>query len=285
MEGVDFLSPNFASEEEDAPPVPLQLFVKPVADPAGAFDADRLKQIVAGLHREVYQNEPGDDLHDRTLVPGVLPRLRPAKLAGLPVKVVNSPVVIGGGGLIGTNLVKRLRERGHEVLAASRSSGIDAVTGAGLPAALAGADVVVDVANSPSFEDAAVLAFFEASSRNLLAAEKVAGVGHHVALSVVGADRLPDSGYLRAKVAQEELIRSGGIPYTIVRATQFFEFVGTHRRVGRRRQHRSPAARPDAARGGRRCRRRTGRHRCSRQNEKFEDQSSKGGRPFLNFDL
>ena len=135
-------------------------------------------------------------------------------------------VVIGGSGLIGTNLVKRLRERGHEVVAASRSSGIDAVTGAGLPAALAGADVVVDVANSPSFEDAAVLAFFEASSRNLLAAEKVAGVGHHVALSVVGADRLPDSGYLRAKVAQEKLIRSGGIPYTIVRATQFFEFVG-----------------------------------------------------------
>jgi uncharacterized protein YbjT (DUF2867 family) len=136
-------------------------------------------------------------------------------------------VVIGGSGLIGKNLVKRLRERGHEVAAASRSSGIDAVTGAGLPTALAGADVVVDVANSPSFEDAAVLKFFEASSRNLLAAEKVAGVGHHVALSVVGADRLPDSGYLRAKVAQEKLIRSGGIPHTIVRATQFFEFVGS----------------------------------------------------------
>ena len=135
-------------------------------------------------------------------------------------------VVIGGGGLIGTKLVKRLRERGHEVVAASRSSGIDAVTGAGLPAALAGADVVVDVANSPSFEDAAVLKFFEASSRNLLAAEAVAGVGHHVALSVVGADRLPDSGYMRAKVAQERLIRSAGIPYTILRATQFFEFAG-----------------------------------------------------------
>jgi uncharacterized protein YbjT (DUF2867 family) len=135
-------------------------------------------------------------------------------------------VVIGGGGLIGTGLVKGLRERGHEVLAASRSSGIDAVTGAGLPAALAGADVVVDVANSPSFEDADVLEFFEASSRNLLAAEAVAGVGHHVALSVVGADRLPDSGYMRAKVAQEALIRSAGIPYTIARATQFFEFVG-----------------------------------------------------------
>ena len=135
-------------------------------------------------------------------------------------------VVIGGGGLIGAALVARLRERGHEVLAASRSSGIDAVTGAGLPAAVAGADVVVDVANSPSFEDAAVSAFFEASTRNLLAAEGAAGVGHHVALSVVGAERLPDSGYMRAKVAQERLIRSAGIPYTIVRATQFFEFVG-----------------------------------------------------------
>jgi uncharacterized protein YbjT (DUF2867 family) len=135
-------------------------------------------------------------------------------------------VVIGGGGLIGAALVTRLRERGHEVLAASRSSGIDAVTGAGLPAAVAGAGVVVDVANSPSFEDAAVLAFFEASTRNLLAAELAAGVRHHVALSVVGADRLPDSGYMRAKVAQERLIRSARIPYTIVRATQFFEFVG-----------------------------------------------------------
>jgi uncharacterized protein YbjT (DUF2867 family) len=135
-------------------------------------------------------------------------------------------VVVGGGGLIGTPLVARLRDRGHEVVAASRSSGIDAVTGAGLSAALAGASVVVDVANSPSFADAAVLAFFEASSRNLLAAGAAAGVGHHVALSVVGADRLPDSGYMRAKVAQEGLIRSAGIPYTIVRATQFFEFVG-----------------------------------------------------------
>ena len=135
-------------------------------------------------------------------------------------------VVLGGGGLIGTGLVKRLRERGHEVVAASRSSGIDAVTGAGLAAALAGANVVVDVANSPSFEDAAVLEFFEASSRNLLAAGAASGVRHHVALSVVGADRLPDSGYMRAKVAQEGLIRPAGIPYTIVRATQFFEFVG-----------------------------------------------------------
>ena len=135
-------------------------------------------------------------------------------------------VVIGGAGLIGANLVERLRGRGHEVVAASRSSGIDAVTGAGLPAAMAGADVVVDVANSPSFDDAAVMEFFVTCSRNLLAAGAAAGVRHHVAASVVGADRLPDSGYMRAKVAQEELIRSGGVPYTIVRATQFFEFVG-----------------------------------------------------------
>lgn len=135
-------------------------------------------------------------------------------------------VVIGGGGLIGTQLVKRLRERGHDVLAASRSSGVDVITGAGLPAALAGAAVVVDVSNSPSFADAAVLAFFQTSSRNLLAAAAGANVGHHVALSVVGADRIPASGYMRAKVAQEGLIRSAGIPYTIVRATQFFEFAG-----------------------------------------------------------
>ena len=135
-------------------------------------------------------------------------------------------VVLGGGGLIGTGLVKRLRERGHEVVAASRSSGIDAVTGAGLATALAGANVVVDVANSPSFEDAAVLEFFEASSRNLLAAGAASGVRHHVALSVVGADRLPDSGYMRAKVAQESLINASKVPYTILRATQFFEFLG-----------------------------------------------------------
>lgn len=134
-------------------------------------------------------------------------------------------VVIGGGGLIGTVLVQRLREAGHEVVVGSRSTGVDAVTGTGLPAAVAGAHVVVDVANSPSFADAAVLQFFEASSRNLLAAGAAAGVGHHVALSVVGADRIPDSGYMRAKVAQERLIRSAGIPYTIVRATQFYEFV------------------------------------------------------------
>lgn len=135
-------------------------------------------------------------------------------------------VVIGGSGLIGKKLVPLLRERGHEALAASPSSGVNALTGEGLAGALAGADVVVDVSNSPSWADAAVLEFFETSTRNLLAAERAAGVGHHVALSVVGADRLPDSGYMRAKVAQEELIKAGKVPYTVVRATQFFEFLG-----------------------------------------------------------
>jgi uncharacterized protein YbjT (DUF2867 family) len=135
-------------------------------------------------------------------------------------------VVIGGSGLIGKKLVSALCERGHEAVAASPSSGVNAVTGEGLADVLVGAEVVVDVTNSPSFEDAAVLAFFEQSSHNLLAAEAGAGVGHHVALSVVGADRIPDSGYMRAKVAQEQLIQAAGIPYTILRATQFFEFVG-----------------------------------------------------------
>ncbi|HXL29183.1 MAG TPA: SDR family oxidoreductase, partial [Bradyrhizobium sp.] len=134
-------------------------------------------------------------------------------------------VVIGGSGLIGTKLVNILRGKGHEVVAASPSSGINTITREGLADALIGAQVVVDVANSPSFEDKAVLEFFETSNRNLLAAEAAAGVGHHVALSVVGAERLPESGYLRAKMAQEKLIKASGIPYTILRATQFFEFV------------------------------------------------------------
>lgn len=135
-------------------------------------------------------------------------------------------VVVGGSGLIGKKLVPVLQQRGHEAVVASRSSGVDVLTGAGLAAAMAGADVVVDVSNSPSWEDAAVMAFFDVSTRNLLAAEKAAGVRHHVALSVAGADRLPDSGYMRAKVNQEKLIAAGGVPYTIVRATQFFEFLG-----------------------------------------------------------
>jgi uncharacterized protein YbjT (DUF2867 family) len=131
-------------------------------------------------------------------------------------------VVIGGSGLIGKKVVLNLRQHGHEVVAASPSSGVNAVTGEGLAHALAGAQVVVDVANAPSWEDNAVLAFFETSGRNLLAA----GVSHHVALSVVGTDRLLASGYFRAKMAQENLIKASPIPYTIVRATQFFEFVG-----------------------------------------------------------
>jgi uncharacterized protein YbjT (DUF2867 family) len=133
-------------------------------------------------------------------------------------------VVIGGTGLIGAKLVALLRQRGQEVLAASPNSGVNTVTGEGLPQALAGAQIVVDVANSPSFEDVAVMKFFQTAGRNLLAAEAQAGVRHHVALSIVGADRLPDSGYLRAKVAQEKLIKESGIPYSILRATQFFEF-------------------------------------------------------------
>jgi len=135
-------------------------------------------------------------------------------------------VVIGGTGLIGSKLVNILRERGHEALAASPNSGVNTMTGAGLDAALAGADVVVDVANSPSFADDAVMEFFTTSGRNLLAAAARAGVKHHVALSVVGTDRLADSGYFRAKIAQEKLIRESGLPYTIVRSTQFFEFLG-----------------------------------------------------------
>ena len=135
-------------------------------------------------------------------------------------------VVIGGSGLIGKKLVSRLRERGHEVVPASPSSGVNTVTGEGLSEALAGAQVVVDVANAPSWEDKAVMEFFETSGRNLLAAEATAGVRHHVALSVVGTERLLESGYFRAKLAQENLIKASSIPYTIVRATQFFDFVG-----------------------------------------------------------
>ena len=135
-------------------------------------------------------------------------------------------VVIGGSGLIGTKLVNNLRQRGDEVVAASPSSGVNTITGEGLATALTGAQVVVDVSNAPSWEDKAVLEFFETSGRNLAAAEAAAGVRHHVSLSVVGTERLLASGYFRAKMAQEELIKASGIPYTIVRATQFFEFVG-----------------------------------------------------------
>ena len=135
-------------------------------------------------------------------------------------------VVIGGSGLIGSKLVALLRHWGQQVVAASPQSGVDTLTGEGLADALAGAEVVVDVANSPSFEDQAVLEFFETAGRNLLAAEAAAGVKHHAALSVVGTDRLAESGYFRGKIAQEKLIRAGSIPYTIVHSTQFFEFLG-----------------------------------------------------------
>ena len=134
-------------------------------------------------------------------------------------------VVIGGSGLIGSKLVSKLREHGHEALAASPASGVNTLTGEGLDEALDGASVVVDVSNSPSFEDDAVMAFFKTSTGNLLAAEAAAGVAHHVALSVVGTERLTESGYFRAKLAQEELITGSSMPYSIVRATQFYEFV------------------------------------------------------------
>src|ERR1700747_3727549 len=133
--------------------------------------------------------------------------------------------VIGGSGLIGSKLVTKLREHGHEAIAASPNSGVDTLTGEGLAEALKGASVVVDVSNSPSWEDAAVMKFFETPPRNLLAYEAAAGVGHHVALSVVGTERLLESGYFRAKIAQENLIKASSIPYSIIRATQFFEFV------------------------------------------------------------
>jgi uncharacterized protein YbjT (DUF2867 family) len=136
-------------------------------------------------------------------------------------------VVIGGTGLIGAGVVERLVKQGHEVRPASPSTGVDAMTGAGLASVLVGAHVVIDVANSPSIEDSAVLTFFETTSRNLTKAETEAGVQHHVVLSIVGADRLTDSGYFRAKHAQEQLVECSDAPYTIVRSTQFFEFLGT----------------------------------------------------------
>jgi uncharacterized protein YbjT (DUF2867 family) len=132
--------------------------------------------------------------------------------------------VIGASGLVGSKLVTKLDLRGHQAVAASPDTGVDTLTGEGLAAAVAGASVVVDVSSAPSFEDAAVLDFFDTSTRNLLAAEAAAGVGHHVALSVVGTQRRSESSYLRAKLAQEELIKESSIPYSIVRATQFFEF-------------------------------------------------------------
>ena len=135
-------------------------------------------------------------------------------------------VVIGGTGLIGSKTAPILHQGGHEVIAASPKTGVNSITGEGLKEAMVGTQVVIDLANSPSFEDRAVLEFFETSGRNLLAAEAAAGVRHHVALSIVGTDRTPENGYFRAKVAQEKLIETSGIPYTIIRATQFMEFLG-----------------------------------------------------------
>jgi len=135
-------------------------------------------------------------------------------------------VVIGGTGLIGSKTVAILRQGGHEVVAASPQTGVNTITGEGLEQAVAGTQVVIDLANSPSWEDQAVLDFFETSGRNLLAAEAAAGVRHHVAVSIVGTDRMPDNGYFRAKVAQERLVEKSGVPYTIIRATQFMEFLG-----------------------------------------------------------
>jgi uncharacterized protein YbjT (DUF2867 family) len=135
-------------------------------------------------------------------------------------------VVIGGTGLIGSKLVEKLREDGHDPLAASPDTGVNTITGEGLAEVVEGAQVVVDVSNAPTSDDAAVMDFFQTSTRNTLAAEAAAGVKHHVVLSIVGADQLPHSGYLRAKVAQEEAVKRGSVPYTILRATQFFEFIG-----------------------------------------------------------
>jgi uncharacterized protein YbjT (DUF2867 family) len=134
-------------------------------------------------------------------------------------------VVIGGSGRVGSNVVRRLDAQGHDAVPASPATGVDTITGEGLADVMAGADVVVDVANAPVWDDDAVREFFTTSTRNLLAAERDAGVGHHVAVSIVGADRLPDSGYLRAKVAQEAEIAAGTVPHTILRSTQFFEFL------------------------------------------------------------
>jgi uncharacterized protein YbjT (DUF2867 family) len=152
-------------------------------------------------------------------------------------------VVIGGSGLIGSKIVSRLRQKGHEVVAASPNSGVNTVTGEGLAEALKGARVVVNVANSPSFEEGVAMDFFEKSGRNLLAAEEAAGTTHHVALSVVGTERLSEMGYFRAKLAQENLIKASGIPYTIVRSTQFFEFMAGIAQAGTVGQtaHLSPA--------------------------------------------
>ena len=153
-------------------------------------------------------------------------------------------VVIGGTGLIGSKLVKKLRADGHDPLAASPATGVDIITGKGLAEALQGAQVVVDVSNAPEWDDTAVMDFFRTSTRNIIAAETAAGVGHHVALSVVGTEQLQDSGYFRAKLAQEEALKAAPVPYTILRATQFFEFIAAHRRLRHPRRDGPAAPRP-----------------------------------------
>ena len=184
-------------------------------------------------------------------------------------------VVIGGTGLIGSKLVEKLREAGHDPLPASPDSGVDTLTGEGLQEALEGAQVVVDVSNAPAWDDAAVMDFFQTSSRNILAAETAAGVSHHVALSVVGTDRLQDSGYFRAKLAQEEAVKAASVPYTILRATQFFEFLGRIADSSTDGDTVHLAARARSARGGRRRRRRPGRRRGERAGERHR----RAGRP------
>ena len=165
-------------------------------------------------------------------------------------------VVIGGTGLIGSKVVEKLKQKRHEAIAAAPNTGVNTITGKGLKEAMAGAQVVIDLENSPSFEDKAVLEFFETAGRNLLAAEAAAGVRHHVALSIVGTDR-SDNGYFRAKVAQEKLIETSGIPYTIIRSTQFLEFLGGDRRFKCGWKQGQDFARPvPAHRSGRRCCRR-----------------------------
>jgi uncharacterized protein YbjT (DUF2867 family) len=184
-------------------------------DCAIEFFADFRGFLIPGRHKS-----PPSNVLCRMDGCRVLPSFHP-DIQGFDMKVV----IIGGSGLIGKKLAALLQQAGHDVLSASPSSGVNAVTGAGLPQALAGAQVVVDVANSPSFADEAVMSFFKSSTQNLLTAELAAGVRHHVALSIVGSDRVPDSGYLRAKLSQESLIKGSKVPYTIVRATQFFEFL------------------------------------------------------------
>jgi uncharacterized protein YbjT (DUF2867 family) len=177
-------------------------------------------------------------------------------------------VVIGGTGLIGSKLVEKLREAGHDALAASPDTGVDILTGEGLDEALDGADVVVDVSNAPAWDDAAVMDFFLNSSRNILTGETAAGTSHHVALSVVGTDRLPQSGYFRAKLAQEEAIKAATVPYTIVRATPVLRVSWPHRRFQYQRRDGSDPTRAGSARGGRGRRHRVGGRRGGRAGER-----------------